>query len=698
MRDASVDLPTADARARIVLVGHMGAGKTTLAREWTSGAGGRPTLWFDSDRAVLEALGAASAAEVFDRRGEQVWRDAEREQISARAGRLTRGAEVWSLGGGALQDPEVQRSVLDADAVVWLDAPIDVLWDRTTGGGDRPLATDRAAFVARYAERLPTWESLATVRVDTSGDSGVVELVRALSGHVSVEALLSSIVVGRGAAGRVAELSALGEDGAVCIVADQSVSAVAHAIAGRLGERRVRCVTDVPTGEWNKQLSTVESLVRTWSAAGVNRATTVIAVGGGTLLDVVGFAASIYQRGLRWVSVPTTVLAQVDAGIGGKTGANLGPIKNALGTVHHPEAVVIDPDLLATLPLRLVADGWVEAGKTALLAGGELVRSASAAAAAASTGEPVWLELIAECAAYKEAVVAEDPLDTDGVRAQLNLGHTLGHAIEAATGGAVSHGRAVAVGIAAALELSAREADLPREVVDGWRAACATLDVPVTSPLAWDELVPFLRHDKKQAAGGLGWVLLGGVGQPLTEARMDIELVREVWEQVIFESRSSTPAPATEVGRARVLVLFGVNLGELGRRDADHYGTDTLAQLVARIETWAEELGIVADCRQTDSLERFVAALHEARDASSAVIVNPGAWTHYERAIHDALEPLPLPRVEVHLSDITAREPWRAESVITPAVDHVISGHGADGYREALEWVAARIDPGALKR
>ena len=137
--------------------------------------------------------------------------------------------------------------------------------------------------------------------------------------------------------------------------------------------------------------------------------------------------------------------------------------------------------------------------------------------------------------------------------------------------------------------------------------------------------------------------------------------------------------------------LFGINLGQLGVRESEHYGTQTLPELVHDIEAWAAGEGLIADCRQTDSLERFVHALHEARLKHHAVVVNPGAWTHHELAIHDALAPLSVPRVEVHLSDIDAREDWRATSVIRPAIDHVVSGQGAEGYRHALRWIAAQL-------
>ncbi len=306
-----------------------------------------------------------------------------------------------------------------------------------------------------------------------------------------------------------------------------------------------------------------------------------------------------------------------------------------------------------------------------------------------------WRALVEGCAGYKDAVVAEDPFDTDGIRAQLNLGHTLAHAVEAATGGAVSHGAAVAIGTNAALRLSELVLDASGELVETWQSLCMQMGIVTTSPLAWEELEPFLALDKKHDRHGIGWVLLEEVGSPVTGARLPIAAARRVWEEHVHvgdsDSNGNGTVEAASTLHPRVLVLFGVNLGQLGNRESEHYGSSTLAELVHDVEAWASAEGLVADCRQTDSLERFIHALHEARMRHHAVIVNPGAWTHHELALHDALAPLDMPRVEIHLSDIEAREEWRHTSVIRPAVDHVVTGQGADGYRDALRWVREQL-------
>ncbi len=676
----------------------MGAGKSTLARRWSQAGG--PVLWFDSDRAVLHELGASTVTEAFEGPGgEARFRETERDVILSRARALARGVEAWSLGGGALQHPDVRGLLADA-CVVWLDADADALWERVAGS-DRPLARDRAAFERLHAERRAHYEQVATVRVDAEHEIEDLGLGRLLAEHLPPRWFGSGIAVGDGLIGRVEDLAALAGGRPVAIVADRAVSAIADEVRDRLlhAGRTVLCDERLPMGEFNKQMSTVEHLLREWAKAGVSRDAIVVAVGGGTLLDTAGFAASVFLRGVDWVSIPTTLTSQVDAGIGGKTGVNLGVAKNVVGSVHMPRATVIDPTALRTLGTDEVRDGYVEAAKTAMLAGEWLLeRAVGVARDGGDCAMGSSLRALVEgCAGYKDAVVSEDPFDSDGIRAQLNLGHTLAHAIEAATGGAVRHGAAVAIGTHAALRLSELVIDASPDLVETWLDLCTRFGIVTSSPLAWEELEPHLQLDKKRDRHGIGWVLLADVGEPVTGVRFPVEAARTVWERhvrvPIGELDAGDLVESASLRHPRVLVLFGVNLGQLGMRESEHYGTQSLPELVRDIEAWALAEGLVADCRQTDSLERFVHALHEARLRHHAVIVNPGAWTHHERAIHDALAPLAMPRVEVHLSDVNARaaaspdDAWRATSVIRPAVDHVITGDGADGYRAALRWI-----------
>lgn len=695
--------------ARIVFIGFMAAGKTTLGRRLARSVA---ALWFDSDAATLALYDEAETVSgAFSQVGEKNWRLAERNEIVRRRRPLAHGVEVWSLGGGAVMDPDVQAT-LEGHTVVWLDAPVDVLWARVQGS-DRPLASDEQTFRDLYEQRRATYESLSTLRVDVT-DIESVNLALVLSA-AGVSAGNGRVAAGRGLLTRAADVAPVAAGAPIAVVVDAGAGLPKALVVESLERARVRAVsvTLLEMGEWNKQISTVEYLLRKWITDGVHRGCVVLVIGGGTTTDTVGFAASIYQRGIAWVAVPTTLVGQVDAAIGGKTGVNMGMVKNVVGAFHEPTAVLIDPQAFDRLRARFIRDGLVEAYKTALLAGADLQgQFARVALCFERAVEPkpaqypisnwhdpdqielvehqTWLDLIAGCAAYKQWVVAEDPDDTTGVRARLNLGHTLAHALEAATAGAVSHGAAVAVGLHAAAHLSVEvvgaPASLPGDVTD----TLGRVGLPTTSNVPWTRIEPLLVHDKKRTASGIGWVLLRGVGDPVTDVPVDIAVVERVWNEHVFRPGAEAVRHPNE--QRRVLVLFGANLGELGHRDPRQYGSERLAVLVNYIEEWAVERGLIAECRQTDSLERFLGALHGAGGAYDAIIVNPGAWTHYERALHDALEPLTLPRVEVHLSDIAAREPWRHESVIANVVDFSVAGHGADGYRQALDWLAARLD------
>lgn len=664
---------------RVVLIGFMGAGKTTVAREWASRGG--PSRWFDSDTHALRLLGEDSVGDVFKRLGEPAWRTAEASVILPRAELPRAGFEVWSLGGGATLNPDVQRALFGS-VVIWLDAPPEVLWERVQQGTDRPLAKDRSAFFALYHERRDHYRELADLHLDVSGNALDSHLPGAARHLISSELIWSRVLADRGALARLGEISCVqGRD--VVVVADDAVS---NHVAGvteqvELAGGRVLDVGYLASGEWSKQLSSAESLWQRWSGSKVHRNTLVVALGGGTCLDVTGFAASAYNRGLDWLAVPTTLLAQVDAGTGGKTAVNLGDRKNIIGTIHEPSLTLIDPELLTTLPASELSAGMAEVIKTRLLAGPSMSADLPEALPDAARAGIELADVIAECARFKELVVTEDLADINGVRAQLNLGHTLAHAIEGATGGSFGHGPAVAVGLMVALELS-RSLGLKSSTISETRSLLTAMGLPTVPPLGWEEVAPYLSHDKKRDESGIQWVMLRAIGDPLTRVRIPMEAVQAAWEQL--RTNQVAGAAKLEGGAPVIHVLFGVNLGELGRRDPEQYGSQTLSQLVVEIEQWGSELGARVVCRQTDDLGRFLAAIREAASTGDALLINPGAWTHYERALHDALEPLSIPVVEVHLSDVMSREAWRHESVLEHVRDAVVSGEGAAGYQHGM--------------
>jgi 3-dehydroquinate synthetase len=262
----------------------------------------------------------------------------------------------------------------------------------------------------------------------------------------------------------------------------------------------------VPRGEAAKTTSVLAQL---WADLDLERSGTIVGYGGGSTTDVAGLAAATYLRGVRWLAVPTTLLGQVDAAIGGKTAIDLAAGKNLVGAFHYPAGVVVDPDVLATLSETQRREGMAEVVKVGLMA-----------------GRPLWElgedELIRGAAAFKAGVCLGDPFD-QGRRAILNLGHTFGHALEAAAGyDGLSHGSAVALGLLAALRLSGRSTDVVEEVL-------APQPVQVDRDRAWAAL----QRDKKSERGELRLVLLDEDG-PVVAARPEAE-VRTALNELIAD-------------------------------------------------------------------------------------------------------------------------------------------------------------------
>jgi shikimate kinase/3-dehydroquinate synthase len=281
--------------------------------------------------------------------------------------------------------------------------------------------------------------------------------------------------------------------------------------AGRLYAERLKPldgrVTIMP-GEQSKTIAHAEIVWTELARAGMNRADVVVALGGGVVGDLAGFCAATYQRGVRVVQVPTTLVAQVDSALGGKTGVDLPEAKNYVGAYHQPQAVIADTDALATLPAEELAAGYAEVVKTALIAGGalwDLVRGG------AGWEGSDWPEVVTACAHTKLRIVARDERD-GGARQSLNLGHTVGHAIEAVTGyAAYRHGEAVALGLLAALRLSGND-DLRAEVAELLHARGLPTELRDVDP---DAVVMATARDKKRMGEGpVPFVLLPQPGDP----------------------------------------------------------------------------------------------------------------------------------------------------------------------------------------
>jgi 5-deoxy-5-amino-3-dehydroquinate synthase len=305
------------------------------------------------------------------------------------------------------------------------------------------------------------------------------------------------VVVGSGARHRLAELVPVGASRAAVVSQETIPWEVDCGI-----EQHTFFIDD---GEEAKNLETVEELCRGFARWGLHRNDVVVAVGGGVVTDVAGFAAAVYHRGVRVVHVPTSLLGQVDAAIGGKTGVNLREGKNLVGAFWQPSAVLCDTETLGTLPPREYRSGLGEMAKYAFL-GVERLRDLSLE------------DAVAECVACKAAIVAEDERESgSGRRALLNYGHTLAHALETTGRYDLRHGEAVAIGLIFAARLAHRLGRIDVERVAEHEAVVSAYDLPMRPPpgLDPDELVTVMARDKKASGRGLTFVLDGSTGLEL---------------------------------------------------------------------------------------------------------------------------------------------------------------------------------------
>jgi 3-dehydroquinate synthase len=485
-----------EAPVALVFIGFMGAGKTSAAR---AAAGLLDARAVDADHEIERRLGT-TIEEHFADAGEASFRQVEEEVVSTLLERPP--SQVLSLGGGAVLSPRV-RELLRSHTVVLLDVDVETAW-RRCGNKRRPLARDRDAFAALHAQRAPLYVSIAdAILIDSSRDTvrRAVPALRTLARTPGGTKLLWAVA----ASGSYPVHVGAGLIGSGFWPVEGRRFAITDAAVGELYAARLPAVEAelrITPGEEHKTLATVERLLRGLASAGMDHDDHVVALGGGVVGDVAGFCAAVYQRGVRHVQVPTTLVAQVDSAYGGKTGVDLPEGKNYAGAYHQPSAVIVDPSALATLPQGELAAGWAEVIKTALIAGGWLWERVQAGAALDS-------DLVLACARTKLSVVASDERDS-GRRQILNLGHTVGHAIETATAyRRYRHGEAVGLGLLAALTLSGH-AELRAEVA----ALLAARGLPTALDAGVDDdaVVAAVQRDKKRRGGRVGFVLVEAPG------------------------------------------------------------------------------------------------------------------------------------------------------------------------------------------
>jgi shikimate kinase / 3-dehydroquinate synthase len=511
----------------LVFVGFMGAGKTSAARRLAQRFG---TDVIDADAVIAEHLGMP-IDRCFAERGEARFRELESELVGGMLERAEGG--IYSLGGGALHSERI-RAALERHLTILLDVDVNAAWEPAAGRG-RPLARDPQEFRALYIRRRPMYMAAADVvlpaderdRVDdalpsilalagartrsrpSAGGGGRIRLLWATSDSGDYP-----VFVGRGLLG--VPLSPVPGQG-FCITDTE----VGPRYAERLGP--LAATITIPAGEQHKSLGTAERVWIWLSEQGMTQSDHVVALGGGVVGDLAGFVAATYQRGVPIVQIPTTLVAQVDSAYGGKTGVDLPTGKNYVGAYHQPSSVVADVETLATLPREETAAGYAEVVKTALIAGGDLWERVR-------TGVDPDADVIFACARTKLAVVAMDERDA-GLRQVLNLGHTVGHAIETVTGYArYRHGEAVGLGLLTTLRLSGQEG-LRGEVAT--LLAARGLPTRLDDDLDIDAVIAATARDKKRRSGeAVPFVLLDAPGEVRPGCRVDDGALRAAVQEL----------------------------------------------------------------------------------------------------------------------------------------------------------------------
>ena len=541
---------------KLFFYGPPGSGKSTVGRLV---ARALDLPFHDLDGEIETRLGK-SIGEIFSSEGEPAFRAHERAQIERL---MAEGSIVIALGGGTLVNNETRRMVEDCAPVVLLDAPLDILEQRLHSGahlrpllaGNAParlkgLLEQRQEHYASFPLRLDTthldpaqaaWEaqiSLGMFRIQ-----GMAETKNPHSAGYDVR------VTPGGLDGLGEMLRQRRMAGPVVVASDKNVAAQ---YAGRV-EKSLQAsgyavsLALIEAGEEHKTMQTISALWEAFMAAGLERSSTVVALGGGVVSDQAGFAAATYLRGIRWVAVPTTLLAMVDASLGGKTGVDLPQGKNLVGAFHAPALVLADSTTLATLPLGELRSGMAETVKHGILADPYLLACCAGLKNLDNRQElqARLPEIVRRGMAVKVRVIEADPFEQNQ-RAALNLGHTIGHAIELASDFRLRHGEAVAIGMVVEARL-AEEMGLAEPGLSEMIAGILdNLGLPTAIPvdLETDKILRAMEMDKKRAGSKVRFALPVRVGEVKVGIEVDENRRKHALDIGFARSQSEPAGPA----------------------------------------------------------------------------------------------------------------------------------------------------------
>ncbi len=511
--------------SHIFLYGPPGTGKSTVGKKLATSL---HLPFIDLDR-VIEINAGIPISQIMEQQGEPSFRDVESQALQSL---LHENESVVALGGGTLLREENRAFAEQNGKVVLLMADLPTLMQRMQNdAGRRPLLTGDlntklSALLAKRAEHYSSFP--LTVQMDGRlAEQNAHQIQLALGRHhLSAMGDYDAIVQSGGVDQLGGMLKTRGLQNTV-IVTDEVVSGF-HAEylmnALRTSGFAPKVIT-VPTGEAHKNLETISLLWQGFLAAGLDRKSTVIALGGGVIGDMAGFAASTYMRGIAWVGVPTTLLSMVDASLGGKTGFDLPQGKNLIGSFYPPKLVLADPQLLKTLPEAELISGMAEVVKHAIISDPELFKQCGRGLE--------WVkdnleEVVKHAMAVKIKVIEEDPYEK-GIRAALNLGHTVGHAVELVSKFKLRHGEAIAIGTVAEAKYAAWIGLAGVELVEAVTESFQALGLPTQIPeaLPREEIIRAMRVDKKKNAKAIRFALPVEIGKVELVDVTDLESVLE---------------------------------------------------------------------------------------------------------------------------------------------------------------------------
>lgn len=545
-----------------VLVGLPGSGKSAVGRRLAQRQG---AAFLDLDDLVERAAGASVPA-IFEAEGEAGFRAREHEAVVSLgpADPAPELRRVIATGGGAIIDPRNRWLLYRGRFPVWLDGPAEVLAQRLRRSvnvrplvaGRDPVGTIRQLAAARHGFYAPALQinGLAQVRsiletlerrlAEPSGSAVTVLRADTPIGRFEIGHGIAATAVGSALLRSEARRAILLAEPRTWQVAGESIAA-GLAADGWTVERIL-----LPRGEAAKRLGVVEEACRELARLRVERDETLVAIGGGALTDAAGFVAATYLRGVRVVNVPTTLVGQIDAAIGGKTAVDIPEGKNLVGAFHQPAAVIADVAFLASLPERERRAALGEAVKMAVLGDERLLELLESDGEAIAAGDPAAVEsgalaeLVERCAWPKVEIVVADERE-QGKRITLNLGHSLGHAIEAAAGyGPILHGEAVALGLRGAFGIALALGLTAPQRAARIEALLDRLGLGIEPPAVSADVVrEVLGVDKKHRGGRLRWVLPAETG---VVVRSDVpdEVVEVGLAAALRQAPGAVPEPA----------------------------------------------------------------------------------------------------------------------------------------------------------